>query len=57
MVLGLAIGWGVAAAIAGSASDSSAASRINEQARNRISAMIGHLVPGRKVRCLQHPDR
>jgi hypothetical protein len=57
MTLGLAIGWGVAAAIAGSASESSAASSIHEHARNLISAMIGHFGPGRKVRWLEHPAR
>jgi hypothetical protein len=50
MFAGFLIGFGSAAATAGRASASSAVTR-TQGARNRISAMIGHLMPARKVRC------
>ena len=50
MFAGFLIGFGSAAATAGRVSASSAVTR-TQGARNRISAMIGHLMPARKVRC------
>jgi hypothetical protein len=50
MFSGFLIGCGSAAATAGRVSASSAVIR-TQGARNRISAMIGHLAPPRKVRC------
>ncbi len=50
MFAGFLIGFGSASATAGSVSASSAVTR-TQGARNRISAMIGHLTPARKVRC------
>ena len=50
MLAGFLIGFGSAAATAGSVSASSAVTR-TQGARNRISAMIGHLMPARKVPC------
>jgi hypothetical protein len=50
MFAGFLIGFGSAAATAGRVSASSAVNR-TQGARNRISAMIRHLAPARKVRC------
>ena len=47
---GFLIGFGSAAATAGRVSASSAVTTA-QGARNRISAMIGHLMAARKVRC------
>jgi hypothetical protein len=48
VVSGFRIGLGSAAATTGSASSSSKTNRADGRARNRISAMIGHLSPARK---------
>jgi len=50
MFAGFLIGFGSASATAGSVSASSAVT-MTQGARNRISAMIGHLTPARKVPC------
>jgi hypothetical protein len=55
MCSGFLIGFGSAAATAGRVSASSAVTRI-EGVRNRMSAMIRHVGPARKVRCRRHPS-